>query len=360
MRTRNSLGPLAVAALVVLSACADSATAPPMIGTPTVAASRAVRITTIELGPTNALLLPTPLAINNSRVVVGRLVLVGEQTFHAFRLDDGELTDLGLLPDFAGCCESEATAVNASGDVVGWSGESSEPGFRHAFLWRDGVMTDLGALPDVGGSSNGINNSWANGINPRGDVVGASRFDGPAGTPRHAVLWRHGAITDLGTLPGGWESEATAINPAGDVVGYSSGFQSPRVAVLWRKGVPVDLGTLGATSRATAINPRGDVVGWSGDQFGPRHAVLWKDGAIVDLGARTGTVSEATGISPSGDVVGWWSDTPTSARHAFLWRNGVMIDLAPASTYSYATGVDAAGDVVGWVAPAGSVIWKVD
>ena len=355
MRTLKSIGWLPAAALVVLSDCADSPTAPPIAGVPTAeAAARAIRITTIELGTTNELTLIVPLAISSSDVVVGR-ALIRYTGFHAFRWQKGELTDLGRLTTFPGCCDSEATAINARGDIVGWSGDF---GYRHAFLWRDGVMTDLGALPDDL-PSYGVNESWANDINPSGDVVGASWFDGWTGTVKHAFLWSDGVMTDLGTLPGGYGSEAYAINPRGDIVGYSWGFGSPTVAVLWRDGVPTSLGTLGGgTSTATAINPRGDIVGWSYTASGERHAFLWRDGAMIDLGAQSGTTSEATGISPSGDVVGWWSDTPCSARHAFLWRDGVMIDLAPGSPYSYASGINAAGDVTG--ATSVAVIWKVN
>jgi uncharacterized membrane protein len=48
----------------------------------------------------------------------------------------------------------------------------------HAFLWEDGKMTDLGTLP-------GGDETLANGINTRGQVVGVSVLSGDA----RAVLW---------------------------------------------------------------------------------------------------------------------------------------------------------------------------
>ena len=80
-------------------------------------------------------------------------------------------------PGTLGGTFSRATALNNSGQVVGFSADAVGEG--HAFLWdpRSG-MVDLGTL---GGSS-----SAAFGINDRGQVVGVS--DNASGQER-AVVW---------------------------------------------------------------------------------------------------------------------------------------------------------------------------
>ena len=105
---------------------------------------------------------------------------------------------------------SVATAINPSGQVVGYSGTAG--GEAHAFSWTPaGGMIDLGTL---GGAR-----SIAVAVNPRGQVVGHS---GTAGGETHAFSWTPaGGMIDLGTL-GDEFSTALAVNANGQVVGYSS------------------------------------------------------------------------------------------------------------------------------------------
>ena len=80
--------------------------------------------------------------------------------------------------------------------------EAASPGYS---------VRDLGTL---GGSY-----SYAFGISPDGDVVGASATAGQD----HAFLWRNGTMTDLGTLAGSdGSSAARGVNRRGEVVGQSS------------------------------------------------------------------------------------------------------------------------------------------
>ena len=104
-------------------------------------------------------------------------------------------TDLGTL----GGTRSQATSVNALGQVVGMS--TLPNGQMRGFLWQAGTMSDLGAL---GGSS-----SVALSINDAGQIAGYSAISGDREV--HAVRWDGTTANDIGTL-GGTASYGNAIN----------------------------------------------------------------------------------------------------------------------------------------------------
>src|SRR5205085_1213319 len=126
--------------------------------------------------------------------------------------------------------------INDQGQVVGWTRTTTaDPNAQRAFLWQDGVMHEL---PTLNGG-----NSYADHINERGQVLGAS--DG------QSVLWDNGAIIALGF-------GARAMNDRGQVVGdLNTG--STVHAVLWEGGVVTDLGTLegGDSSWARGVSNSG-------------------------------------------------------------------------------------------------------
>lgn len=202
-------------------------------------------------------------------------------------------------------------------------------------------------MPTLGGY-----NSFATGVNNRGQVVGwaettvedptCNAEDGDQVLQFRAVVWepKMDTIRELPPLPGDSTSAATAINDRGQVVGISGdcdvavGRFSARHAVLWDRGRVIDLGNLGGVSWHTpmAINQRGDVVGFSnppGDDDGAFQvqAFLWtrKDG-IDSLGTLPGdATSQALGINERRQVVGL-SRGPDGSR-AVIWQDGGLTDL---------------------------------
>jgi len=265
--------------------------------------------------------------------------------------------DLGSLGGSSIALSSEAHDINASGDIVGFG---TPPGLfgafgLHAILWRDGAILDLGTL---GGT---ISRAW--GINADGVVVGGANTAGDFFV--HAFVWRDGIMTDLGTLDGANASSvAFDIAPDGRIVGRIDRPNGSRLAVLWQDGAVTDLGSLGGrVSVAYAINPAGAIVGASETAAGEPHAFLWRDGTMVDLGTLGGTRSTAYAINPSGDIVGS-STTVAGEEHAVLWRKGVIVDLGTVrGMRTVAMGINPSGQVVGYFAgptlsSGGAFLWQ--
>jgi probable HAF family extracellular repeat protein len=228
-----------------------------------------------------------------------------------------------------------AAGINSEGQIVGWSETTvhdptcSAPQvlqFR-ATLWDPGTLTPT-ELPPLEGDST----SAATAINARGQVVGISGDCGVAVgafSARHAVLWDHGSITDLGNFGGEAWNTPMAINSAGDVVGFSdlsgdSDGNSREHAFLWTRADGIrDLGTLPGdlTSEASGINARRQIVGLSCGAIACR-AVLWQNGAIFPLDSLANTakgdqLQTAQDINDAGQITGRIIQASTGRRLAF-------------------------------------------
>jgi probable HAF family extracellular repeat protein len=291
--------------------------------------------------------------------------------------------DLGTLggPSAGGQGNGAGTSrfINGAGVVVG-SSETTIPDpncfnpdclIGHAFRWQDGVLTDLGALP-------GVNNSGANAINDRGWIAGFStngETDPVNGFPAgHAVLWKDGPIKDLGTLGTGIESAGNYINNAGDVVGVATvdttvdpfafiglgPFPSPTHAFIWKDGAMRDLGTLGGPDSFIAglcDDQRAEMVaGTSFTSFTPNPTTgvptadpfLWKNGTMIDLGSLGGTLGLAQCANNRGQVTGQSNLAGDSVSHPFFWDRGVMTDIGTfGGDNGFPTWMNRFGEVVG-------------
>jgi probable HAF family extracellular repeat protein len=240
--------------------------------------------------------------------------------------------DMGTL----GGDSSAATAINDSGQVVGWSRIAPNNPTYHAFLWTPADrMIDLGSF---GG------NSYAVSVNEAGNVAGWSET---AAGVEHAFFWSAATgMVDLGTL--GVDSRAANINDAGTVVGHGTTTTGATRAFAWlRTTGMVDLGTLGGDYAVAAdVSNAGEVVGSSANASGERRAFLWtQTGGMIDLGADFWSTAHA--VSDAGEVVG------TRSNRAFSWtKAGGIVDLDGGASFFGSTpvAVNNAGQITGqWI-----------
>ena len=281
------------------------------------------------------------------------------------------VTDLGDYP--GGADHSQATAINATGQVIGVGQNASR---NRAFLTAQNTDGTI-ALIDLGALSR-LPSTFAHSINDRGQVVGASSD----GDKSRSFLWNpsgpnsaSGLMMEL-EIPGAERNHnrATAINARGQIVGYSVG-----MAYLWSPastngttGTTIDLGGLPGgldSTLALGINDFGQVVGTSDTNLGS-HAFLWTpttpngtSGSMIDLGTLPGATgdSQAIAINAAGAAVGY-SVTANGGQHAVLWGQdgtggNTLLDLGRlegGNDLSAAYGINATNEVVGYSNSAGS------
>jgi probable HAF family extracellular repeat protein len=233
-----------------------------------------------------------------------------------------KVVDLGTFggpSSSVNCCEHQITARGVVVGSADTSAANPNPGcfdgplgvpdcnVNQAFQWRAGTLTNLGALP-------GGYNSYAQAVNARGTVVGSAEngaTDPVVGIAEfEAVLWHHGEITNLGTL-GGNESLAFDINDHGQVVGAAAnavpdpasmfGFATQTRPFLWKDGVMHDLDTLGGTDGvAFMMNQRGQIMGQFYVQGTTNiDSIFWdEDGNAADIGTLGGTNTNCSVCGP--------------------------------------------------------------
>src|SRR5260370_23002386 len=135
----------------------------------------------------------------------------------------GKATNISTL----GGSVSLGTAINGSGEIVGWNFFDSSPNFDpQAFLYSNGKMKNINSasLFPSGTEAWGINNSE--------QVVGTGYFS-PSNF--HAFLYSGGHMSDIGP-PGSYQASAVAINNLGQIVGGYSLTSGGGGAFLYSSG----------------------------------------------------------------------------------------------------------------------------
>ena len=123
----------------------------------------------------------------------------------------------------------------------------------------------------------------------------------------------------------GSNSYAYGINNRGEVVGYWIQADGTR-AFLYSGGGLTDLGSLGGTNHyALNINSSGQVVGFGENGTNGARAFLFSNGSLTNLGAMGGVNSYAYGINDGGQVAGYVDYT--NGSRAYLFGTNGLSDL---------------------------------
>jgi probable HAF family extracellular repeat protein len=266
----------------------------------------------------------TPVAINNSGIVVGKT------DSHRAALWSARI-GLRELPMPEGYDEAEASGINSKGIVVGTVRNRLSQSSR-AFYYADGRLVLLPGTP-----------SLATDINDKDEIVGQSL--GPKGTMSPAI-WRGFRLETLQNCCGG---SANAINRSGEVIGNIYDAAGQYHATSWSG---TDQTTLLSPepgfSAALAITNDGTIIVRTiSDTF------LYKAGSLRRLDVPRERRLKALAINACHVVVGAFGPYK-DANRAFLWDEaGGFRDLNSAIesgskwVLETATSINARGVIVG-------------
>lgn len=215
-----------------------------------------------------------------------------------------------------------ATALNEQGIVSGFTGTSP----RQALLNTPTSTRFLG-IPS------GANESFAYGLNNRGQSVGVLNEN----IRTTAFVYQNNQYQRLPGPSGTTFSFANDINDAGRIVGSYAFGNSLQHAFYYENGTYHELRTEiprinNNGSQATDVNERGDIVGQASTAANLNQAFLYTNNTFIELGSLPGfETSVAVAINEAGQIVGNAEHQegfgqPTS--RPFLYRNGAMIDLS--------------------------------
>ena len=239
------------------------------------------------------------------------------------------VTDLGAL----NCCydwvyASAALAINAHGDVAGFTSSPTDPLRTIPFIYQNGTMTPITD-----------NYGWATSINDAGEVTGFFLLPGQLNV--HAFRYLNGVFTDVGALPGfsnepssiGW-----AINNSGTIAGASNGG-------AWIVDSTGDMWRIKRQSAYAAygINDAGDVVGMlapAAPTPNANHGFLFDGHSMLELPTLDGdpiSVTIPNAVNSARQVVGYAWRNGNSEERAFLYENGVIKDLGTLSDPGFST-----------------------
>jgi hypothetical protein len=246
-------------------------------------------------------------AINASGEIVGRYVTFdgANYHFHGFLLAKDQFQPI----DFPNSIYTDVTYINPRGEIVG--SYDSADGKEHGFVLRDGQFTSFDYPGAVG--TDGF------GIDPNGVVVG-TWWDQ---AQNHGYLLdNQGKFTPF-DIPG-FQTMPTQIT-SGRVIGFYTKDWTNIHGFDVKNGFfkSIDFPAYGVFPACQAtylsgLSPEGDIVGGCIRGFLDESGWLVKNGEYVPINYPNSVSTYANGINPQGQIVGRYSTNDGQFNHGFL------------------------------------------
>jgi uncharacterized membrane protein len=281
------------------------------------------------------------------RVVARAPATFSNQLFSSRAISITEPTDLGT--SFSSNTASIAEAINAAGQLAGWTVTVEGPQTSRAIRW------DVEGTPTVLSRTSEESETFARDLNDVGVVVGSAvEPHQQFGWRSYAMQWNpDGTSSTLPQVPSSRGEWATAINATGIVVGWTELVAFDVRAVRWDAQGPHILPSGGGHAVAQDVNDDHRIAGYLHKPDGFMHPATWSpSNALTILALPAGdNFGFASGINNRGQVVGTAgvTDGPDLTHHAVVWAPDGTPTVIPNSEQGAALKINDAGVVVGYV-----------
>ena len=198
----------------------------------------------------------------------------------------------------------------------------------------------------------GAEETWAEGINDLGEIVGIYRD----ATGSHGFFYDGLQTYSPLDYPSARRTTPQGMNDLGEVVGYYDFTSGLDHAFLYSDGTWTSLDYPDPThtyTRATDLNDSGQIVGYyfTGPDYlyTDIYAFVYESGAWTSLQYPDALYTWAQGINEAGQIVGYYQEV-AGGRHGFLYDMGTEAFMPldyPGATWTYATGITDSGTIVG-------------
>jgi len=246
--------------------------------------------------------------------------------------------------DVPGATLTAAQGINPRGDIVGFADVGGQ---RHGFLLRDGEFTTID-FPGAFGTD-------ARGISPDGDIVGGYSLPGEPAVNIHGYrLTKHGEFERV-DYPGHTNTIPQRILPDGTILGCrhdENTMSTMRGIVIARSG-SWELEQSATMNNGATPSGRLIVGLWTSMQ-GRGEGYVVEDGVFTPFIVPGSTFTAAWDVNPASEIVGVYRDA-SGLVHGFLRRGDDYATLdVPGATATRAFGINPRGDVVGNFTAGGS------
>ena len=261
-----------------------------------------------------------------------------------------------VLPILEGHQSSGIDAMNTRGWAVGSSRahrkDPQQLKYRVAVMWRDGAVLDLGFDREFTPSSKVESNAVD--VNESGLVaVLQNRYEDSTWVEASSWLWDNSSRSRLDVGPSRPFAVVHALNDHGDAVGYVSAYPRRRSArpTLWRNGHQLRLPLpAGATGSALGINNHGLVVGHVKLRHSKAQPWYWQvDGPSGPLSRPHGHAIGVTDVDNNGRILGYGIDSLTGDEGGYLWTHArERAQLIDGHTFATPLDMNDRGDLTGY------------